>query len=106
MKRNASPTAEDIKVHDHSNNNREELFASDKCGCFHCLAIFPQSEIEDWIDNDDTAMCPRCHIDSVIGSKSGYPITQEFLQDMQDRWFNTFLTQQEVRDLEREEENK
>jgi len=97
MKFTERPTAEEILVHDHSNHNREELFASDICGCFHCLATFQASEITEWIDNDDTAMCPRCHIDSVIGSKSGYPIADKFLQDMQDRWFNTFLTQQEVR---------
>jgi len=28
-----------------------------------------------------------CGIDSVIGSASGYPITTEFLESMNRRWF-------------------
>ena len=49
-------------------------------------------EIEEWVDADETgegqtALCPRCGIDSVIGSASGYPITKEFLEAMNRRWF-------------------
>jgi hypothetical protein len=51
------------------------------------LKVFPPSEIEDWTDDDDTALCPKCGIDSVIGSVSGYPIEREFLQKMHDHWF-------------------
>jgi hypothetical protein len=36
---------------------------------------------------EPTARCPRCGIDSVIGSASGYPITREFLQTMKSYWF-------------------
>ena len=41
----------------------------------------------EWIDDDNTALCPKCGIDSVIGTKSGYPITKEFLGQMQAHWF-------------------
>jgi hypothetical protein len=34
-----------------------------------------------------TADCPRCGIDAVIGSASGFPITSEFLSSMNGRWF-------------------
>jgi len=34
----------------------------------------PPNEIQDWTDDGDTALCPKCGIDSVIGSVSGYPI--------------------------------
>lgn len=30
---------------------------------------------------------PYCHIDSVIGDTSGFPITPEFLREMNKRWF-------------------
>jgi hypothetical protein len=36
---------------------------------------------------EDTAMCPRCGIDSVIGSASGIDLTPEFLRKMHDFWF-------------------
>lgn len=77
-----------IAAHKHSSNHREELLSSENCGCFHCLKIYSPTEIEDWIDeNDSCALCPNCGIDSVIGSKSGYPITTEFLRQMHQHWF-------------------
>jgi hypothetical protein len=62
------------------------------CGCFFCLATFPPGEIKDWVDeNEDgvgqTALCPYCGIDSVIGSASGFPITREFLEEMHRFYF-------------------
>jgi len=32
-------------------------------------------------------LCPRCGIDAVIGSKSGYPITIDFFGMMKEHWF-------------------
>ena len=81
-----------IKAHKHS-SYRKEILESEICGCFSCLAIFEPSAIKEWIDDRDnnikgyTAICPECFIDSVIGSKSGYPITKEFLKTMQKHWF-------------------
>jgi hypothetical protein len=88
-------------AHKHCHHNREDLQASDICGCFHCCEIYSPSEIEDWIDNDDTAMCPKCHIDSVIASKSGFSITKEFLQEMYDHWFGRTYTIAEMKEMER-----
>jgi acetone carboxylase gamma subunit len=34
-----------------------------------------------------TALCPECGIDSVIGDASGYPITEAFLGKMKTFWF-------------------
>ena len=80
-----------IKAHKHSIKSRKEIEASQKCGCFHCLAIFDTSEIDDWIDEvngaPQTPMCPKCGIDSVIGDKSGYPITKQFLKKMKNYFF-------------------
>lgn len=81
-----------ILAHRYSSGHRRQLLASSACGCFYCLAIFPPTAIVNWIDMDDddigqTAYCPECGIDSVIGSASGYPITTEFLQRMKAHWF-------------------
>lgn len=84
-----------IRAHTHSIRHREEILASEVCGCFYCLATFPPPEIEEWVDvneaspEGDTALCPRCGIDSVIGSESGYPITPEFLSTMRQHWFSS-----------------
>ena len=81
-----------IAAHKHCSNHKEELLNSRVCGCFCCLSTFPPSEISEWLDVENgrpgpTALCPKCGIDSVIGSRSGYPVTQEFLAGMEKFFF-------------------
>lgn len=75
------------EAHEHSINHRTELLASDWCGCFYCKAVYSPDEITEWTDDDQTALCAKCGIDSVIGSQSGFPITSEFLAAMKRYWF-------------------
>ncbi len=83
----ASMPPEIVKAHEHSSQHRVELGASKVCGCFYCLKIFTPDEIDDWVDNGKTALCPSCEIDSVIGDASGFPITKEFMGQMHHYWF-------------------
>ena len=77
-----------IKAHQFCSNHKNELVNDKICGCFSCLEIFYPDEIEMWInDLKGTAICPYCGIDSVIGESSDYPITKEFLKEMQEYWF-------------------
>jgi len=82
-----------VRAHTHSSCHREEVLNSKHCGCFYCLAVSEPDEIEDWIDVENgigqTALCPKCKIDSVIGSESGFPISKEFLSKMHAYWFGT-----------------
>lgn len=75
-------------AHDASFRNREQIGRSKQCGCFSCCHIFPASEVTDYVSPEEpTAICPYCHIDSVIGDASGYPVTEEFMKEMNKRWF-------------------
>lgn len=75
-------------AHRRSTHHRKELEQSEVCGCFYCLATFVAREVEEWIDDDGTALCPRCGVDSVLGSASGYPAGDpQFLEAMHARWF-------------------
>lgn len=76
-----------IEAHAYSIHNREDIEKSYYCGCFYCTKIFRPFQVNFWIDNSDTAVCPFCRIDSVIGDYSGYPVTEEFLKAMKKRWF-------------------
>jgi hypothetical protein len=75
-------------AHRRSTHHREELERSEVCGCFYCLGTCVAGDVEEWIDDDGTALCPRCGVDSVLGSASGYPAgDRQFLVAMHARWF-------------------
>ncbi len=72
--------------------HRAEIENSHRCGCFHCKKIFGPDQIVDWTDTNkpgaqQTALCPMCGIDSVIGDASGFEITEAFLAEMRAAWF-------------------
>lgn len=77
------------EIHRHSINNKTEIEKSDTCGCFFCREMFAPSEIKTWKkDKEETAECPYCKVDSVIGNASGYEISQSLLVAMAKKWFN------------------
>lgn len=79
-----------IDAHKYSINNKSTILKDEKCGCFYCMEIFSPREISDWIEDkiDGTAICPYCGIDSIISKSSGFPITKEFLLEMNKYWFS------------------
>ena len=76
-----------VAAHKECRDHRAQLFASVICGCFPCLQTFPVSAVVEWTDEGQTACCPVCAIDAVLGSAIGYPITPTFLHAMHDYWF-------------------
>ena len=66
-----------LDAHTHCVRHRSEIEASTIAGCFYCCEIFAPSEIEEWVDNDDCALCPRCGIDSVIGDASAFRVADK-----------------------------
>ena len=50
--------------------NRAALLASERAVCFYCFSQFSPSEVVEWCDGEDslqTAICPKCNVDSVVG---------------------------------------
>lgn len=75
------------QAHKHSSNHYMEIITSKWVGCFYCQNLFSYKDIKEWIENGETALCPRCGIDSCIGSASGYNVDKPFLKEMHERWF-------------------
>ena len=78
------------QAHNSSSSHKEEILNGNLCGCFYCMQTFLPSEIEEWfeenIENGETAVCPKCGIDSVLSSE--FPITDKnFLEEMNKLWF-------------------
>lgn len=77
-------------AHRRCSSHKDEIMASNICGCFYCGQIFPPVEIEEWIEENltkgETAVCPKCGIDSVLSSQ--FPVEdKQFLSAMNFVWF-------------------
>lgn len=98
-----------LAAHRHTSKNRAEIEASRICGCYHCVQTFLPDEIVAWTglemtdlahpdtSDGDTALCPRCGNDSVIGDKSGYDIGLPFLGRMHEAWFQKTIIRKPTR---------
>lgn len=108
--------------------NEEQLTQSDKAGCFNCLHVFEFFGIDlikEWSNNSVSedlkkisekltpylgkslqlppikrhAVCPQCRGDTLIGSASGYPVSNpNFLKAMHDRWMRRSTGSKEDRE--------
>jgi len=70
----------------YSIRNKIYLENSEMCGCYYCLSIFEPKEVVGWIDNNETALCPKCNVDSVIGD-SVICVNKDILEKANKYWF-------------------
>ena len=78
-------------LHKKSSRHRSSLSKSKVCGCFYCRKEFPFQQIVEWIDDNETALCPYCGIDAVLGFD--FPAAgQELLHAMHDYWFKPSIS--------------
>jgi hypothetical protein len=78
------------EAHRCSIHNKQQIMDSLFCGCFFCKQIFKAYEVKEFINEpkgESTAYCPYCDMDTLIGDASNYPITEEFLAEMNKKWF-------------------
>jgi hypothetical protein len=73
-------------LHTHTRGNRLELEQSEVCGCLACERIYSPTEVLNF-SRGDSALCPHCGADAVVGSASGIPITPAVLARAHARWF-------------------
>jgi|ERR1700722_990095 len=97
------------EAHRHSSRNREEIEKSAICGCFFCLEKFPSGFITEWMKEPrkegkpdiETAHCPNCGDDTVIGDASGIDITPFFLEAMYQLCFSDHTSRRGIRPRDR-----
>lgn len=75
------------EAHEHSIRNRSGLQESEEAACYHCRALFKSSEVTEFTDNGETALCPFCGIDAVLPATSGYPLNYMTLRALHQYWF-------------------
>jgi hypothetical protein len=75
------------QIHNHTFKNRSEIAKSVLCHCIYCKEASPSSHVDEWADEGETALCPKCGVDSMVGDASGYEMTVPLLSALQDFWF-------------------
>jgi hypothetical protein len=85
-------TEDHISAHKRSSIHQQQLLSAEFCGCFHCCEIYSPTLIDEWVDEDEqgigqTAMCPKCGIDSVIAVVEDSSEVGKFLRTMRQHWF-------------------
>jgi hypothetical protein len=69
-----------------SMKNKASIASSKKAGCYHCLNIFDAVEIKTYTDKNQTAICPKCGIDSILGD-ADIKISAQLLKEIKSYWF-------------------
>ncbi len=75
------------KLHAYSLHNRDMVLRSKKCYCFFCREAFESGDIEDFVDDGQTALCPRCRISAIIPDCVEEEIDGQTVSDMNEYWF-------------------
>jgi hypothetical protein len=88
-----------LAAYRYTTNNWAQIAASKVCGCCNCVQIFPAEEVAAWTGLDmgnmndpkavesQTALCPRCGTEAVIGDGAGFAVNANFLARMNEAWF-------------------
>ena len=64
------------------------MLASETAACFYCFTEFSPATISEWTDGDpigQTAICPNCGIDAVVGFNG--PVDAAWLTEAHSRGF-------------------
>lgn len=92
-----------LAAYHYTSNNHAQIEASQVCGCCRCVKLFKPEEIVGWtgltVDNlndpkaiaAQTAMCPHCGSEAVLGDQCGFPINSHFLARMNEAWYQETL---------------
>ena len=75
------------KLHTYSTNNKRNIALSNQCFCFHCKACMDRSEITDYLDDGQTALCPRCGVDAILPDSIDESIDEDIIAQMHEYWF-------------------
>ena len=67
--------------------NKEAVMASQTCGCYGCLNIIQVKDIEFWTDDDETALCPKCTLDTLLAESLNIPLDKDTLSKIRNQWF-------------------
>ena len=80
---------ESNKYHSHTIRNQREIDQSMYCHCISCCKSYPSPIVMNFIKDGEgeTALCPYCGVDAVIGDGCGLEINPDILKALNKIWF-------------------
>lgn len=75
------------KLHAYSSHNKELIEKANKCYCFYCKSSMEKSDIKCYIDNGQTALCPKCQIDAIVPDSIEDAVDEQIISEMNEYWF-------------------
>lgn len=75
------------ELHKLSFKNKHKVEKSDEAGCFYCLEVFKGTDVDQWVDDGETATCPNCGIDSVVPISQEYGVEEGDLKRLKEGYF-------------------
>ncbi len=70
--------------------NKHILIKYENCSCYFCFKTFKTSEINEYVDEEKTALCPHCGIDSVVCFEDSSLPTTKCLKEWHKESFSPF----------------
>ena len=74
------------RMHHDACLHRALIERSKMVGCFYCKETYSPLEIVKWIDDGETALCPKCGIDAVLPDSAD--LADPVLKAMYEYWFS------------------
>ena len=68
-------------------HNKVLLEKVSECACYYCCKVFKPSDIKEWVDKSDTALCPHCAVDAVLPVYEESEKDLSFLIKLNKYWF-------------------
>ena len=75
------------KLHTYASHNKKLIDTADKCYCFYCKSSMQKDEIKNYIDDGQTALCPKCEIDAIIPDSIEDTVDEQMISEMNEYWF-------------------
>ena len=75
------------KLHTYCTNNRDLVARANRCYCVYCKADMDRREIVDFLELENTAVCPKCGVDAVLPDSIDETISRSLLQELHEYWF-------------------
>lgn len=72
---------------EYATSNVEALRESEQAACYYCMKIYSALEVVEFIPEENTAICPKCGIDSVLPGTCGIEFSEENLNIINDYYF-------------------